>query len=121
MGFPTLVYNQLFLHPPPPTLSFAHQTVIITGANTGIGLETVRHIPRLGAEKVALAVDIAAGEAARTQIESGTGRPGARAVWHLDLADLRAAEADYTGYSAWFDYPLARYPESNVRFQLETP
>jgi len=40
----------------PPPYSFASQTVIITGANTGLGLETARHIVSLGASKAILGI-----------------------------------------------------------------
>ncbi|KAL2814697.1 hypothetical protein BDW59DRAFT_176347 [Aspergillus cavernicola] len=87
MGFGTFVYNQLVVQPPLPSLSFADQTVIITGSNTGIGLETARHIARLGAHKIILGVrNLSAGETARQDIETSTGRPNACEVWHLDLA-----------------------------------
>ncbi|KAL2852452.1 hypothetical protein BJY01DRAFT_96757 [Aspergillus pseudoustus] len=93
MGFPTFVYNQLLVHPRLPPYTFADQTVIITGSNTGIGLETARHISRLGAHKVILAVrNLASGEAAKQSIETSTGRaPGTCVeVWHLDLADTHS-------------------------------
>ncbi|CEN59564.1 hypothetical protein ASPCAL02012 [Aspergillus calidoustus] len=94
MGFPTFVYNQLFVHPQLPPYSFAQLVVIITGANTGIGLETARHISRLGAAKVILAVrNLASGEAARASIESSTGRASGIEVWHLDLADTASVLA----------------------------
>ncbi|KAL3470543.1 hypothetical protein BJX99DRAFT_267391 [Aspergillus californicus] len=88
MGFLTFAYNQLYIQPPLPSLSFTNQTVIVTGSNTGLGLETARHIARLGAHKVILAVrNLSAGETARHDIEISTGRPGACEAWPLDLAD----------------------------------
>ncbi|KAL4865847.1 hypothetical protein BDV12DRAFT_199714 [Aspergillus spectabilis] len=91
MGFPTFCYNQLIIQPPLPSYSFANQTVIITGANTGLGLETARHIARLGASTIIFAVrNTFAGETARQDIESSTGRPGACEVWHLDLGSYES-------------------------------
>lgn len=70
----------------PPAESFACQTVIITGGNTGLGLETARHIVALGAAKVILGVrTLSKGEAAKSDIESSTGRTGVVEVWELDL------------------------------------
>lgn len=89
MGFATFVYNQFFVHPSLPNASFTNQTVIITGSNSGLGRETARHIARLGAQKVILAVrNTSAGESARLDIEQSTGcPPGTCEVWPLDLAD----------------------------------
>ncbi|BCS23683.1 putative short-chain dehydrogenase/reductase family protein [Aspergillus puulaauensis] len=85
---PSFLYSQLFVTPPLPSKSFAEQVVIITGSNTGLGLEAARHIARLGASKVILGVrNISAGEAARQDIESSTGRHNAVEVWQLDLSD----------------------------------
>jgi len=73
------------LHLPPPS-SFTGQTVIITGANTGLGLETARHIVTLGASKVILGVrSISKGETAKASIESTTNRLNVVEVWELDL------------------------------------
>lgn len=84
MGF---YYSQFFVKPAFPTQSFAGQTVIITGANVGLGLEAARHIARLQASKVILAVrNQAGGEDAKQEIERSTGRPGICEVWELDLA-----------------------------------
>lgn len=61
--------------------------MLITGANVGLGLEAARHITRLGAERVILGVrNVAAGEAAKEDIEKSTSRPGVCEVWEIDLA-----------------------------------
>ncbi|KAF8857320.1 putative short-chain dehydrogenase [Acephala macrosclerotiorum] len=70
----------------PPQGSLASQTVIVTGANTGLGLETARHVVALGAAKVILGVrTVSKGNAAKSDIESTTRRPGVVEVWELDL------------------------------------
>jgi NAD(P)-dependent dehydrogenase (short-subunit alcohol dehydrogenase family) len=92
MGF---LYSQLFVRPAAPTQSFAGQTVIVTGSNTGLGKEAARHIARLGAAKLILAVrNVAAGEAAKRDIEATT-RCGASTVevWKLDLASYESVRA----------------------------
>ena len=82
-----VLYSQFFVTPPYPTQSFTGRTVLITGANVGLGLEATRHITRLGAERVILGVrNVAAGEAAKEDIEKTTGRPGVCEVWEVDLA-----------------------------------
>ncbi|KXG54271.1 Short-chain dehydrogenase/reductase SDR [Penicillium griseofulvum] len=84
MGF---LYSQFFVTPTYPTQSFADQTVLVTGANVGLGLEAARHITRLGAARVILGVrNVAAGKEAKEDIEKSTGRSGVCEVWEVDLA-----------------------------------
>lgn len=86
-------YTQLFVTLPYPTHSFSGQTVIITGSNTGLGLEAARHCTRLGAAKVILAVrTISKGEAAKESIESSTNRKGVVEVWPLDLGSYESVK-----------------------------
>ncbi|CAG8108958.1 unnamed protein product [Penicillium salamii] len=81
------LYSQFFVTPQYPGQSFTGQTVLVTGANAGLGLEAARHITRLGAEKVILGVrNVVAGEAAKEDIEKSTGRSGVCEVWKVDLA-----------------------------------
>lgn len=84
MGF---LYSQLLVHPSYPTRSFAGETVLITGANVGLGLEATRHVVRLGAARVILGVrNVEAGEAAKNEIEASTRRAGVCEVWKVDLS-----------------------------------
>ncbi|KAF7179726.1 hypothetical protein CNMCM7691_008776 [Aspergillus felis] len=84
MGF---YYSQFFVRPAYPTQAFTGQTVVITGASAGLGLEAARHIVRLDAAKVVLAVrNLDAGEEAKRDIERTTRRTGICEVWQLDLA-----------------------------------
>lgn len=87
------LYSQFLVTPPKPTKSFAEQTVIVTGANTGLGLEAARHITRLNATKVILAVrNTSKGEAAKRSIEESTGRLGVVEVWPLDLSNYESVK-----------------------------
>ncbi|KAL4997263.1 hypothetical protein BDV10DRAFT_201959 [Aspergillus recurvatus] len=92
MGFLAFLHNQLLITPAIPTTPFTGQTAIVTGSNSGLGLETARHIARLGASKVILAVrNFAAGEVAARDIEQTTTRePGTCEVWPLDLASTQS-------------------------------
>ena len=86
-------YSQFIFTPPYPTYDFTGQTVIVTGANTGLGLEAARHLVRLNAEKVILAVrNLQKGEAAKTSIETSEKKTGVAEVWELDLADHRSVQ-----------------------------
>ena len=65
------------------------QTAIVTGSNTGIGLEASRQLLDLGVSKLILAVrSISKGEAARKDLLAGrSGEKQIVEVWKLDLAD----------------------------------
>lgn len=75
-----------------PTASYIGQTIIITGANSGVGLEAARHIVRLGAAKVILAVrDVSKGERAAADIIASTKTTkNVTEVWPLDLTSLQS-------------------------------
>ncbi|KAF2871560.1 hypothetical protein BDV95DRAFT_572280 [Massariosphaeria phaeospora] len=96
MGFVLqFLKSQLFTKLPYPTSDFTGQTIIITGSNTGLGLEAARHIVRLGAAKVILAVrTIAKGEAAARDIIASTGvKQNVIEVWPLDLSDYESIKS----------------------------
>ncbi|KAI0146699.1 hypothetical protein BJ166DRAFT_69644 [Pestalotiopsis sp. NC0098] len=86
---------QLFTNAPKPTTSFAGQTVIITGSNTGLGYEAAKHILELGCAKLIMAVrSVEKGEAARrTLLEATRARPDVVEVWPLDLASYDSVVA----------------------------
>lgn len=75
------------LHPPcDPTASFAGQTVLVTGANSGLGFEAAVKFVSLGASTVILACrTLAKGEEAKSQIENRIGRKDVCKVLQLDL------------------------------------
>ena len=53
------------------------KTYIVTGSNSGLGLETARHLVEFFALRVILAVrNVAAGETAKKDIQKPTGRKG---------------------------------------------
>jgi len=91
-------YSQFFGTPTYPTKSFAGQTVIVTGSNVGLGLEAARHVYRLNAAKVILAVrTIKKGEAAKEDIvrtvKDRSDGLDAIEVWALDLASTESTVA----------------------------
>ncbi|XP_038073397.1 retinol dehydrogenase 13-like [Patiria miniata] len=68
------------------------KTVLITGANTGIGKETARDLARRGARVILACRDLAKAEAAMTDIREDTGNSNL-AVVKLDLASLASVRA----------------------------
>ncbi|OJJ97565.1 hypothetical protein ASPACDRAFT_45657 [Aspergillus aculeatus ATCC 16872] len=97
-GLRTFLYSQLFVTPPYPRESFANQTIIVTGSNTGLGLEAARHFYRLDCARLILAVrNTAKGEAAKEDIlrSNITHRSDASAieVWSLDLSSTASTVA----------------------------
>jgi retinol dehydrogenase-12 len=94
-SFPTFLKSQLFYTPRVPAeRSFAGKTVIVTGANTGLGLEATRHIVRAGAITVIIACrTLSKGEAAKQDIEAVEKRTGVIQVWELDLSSYASIKA----------------------------
>lgn len=80
-------YEQIFVTPQYPTTDCTGRTIIVTGANTGLGKEAARHLVKLNAERVIITSRTASkGEAAAKEIEqTSTGRKGVVEVWDLDL------------------------------------
>ncbi|KAI9881577.1 MAG: hypothetical protein M1830_000141 [Pleopsidium flavum] len=96
MGYATtFLYSQLLVSLPYPESDFGGQTIIVTGSNTGLGLEAARHFIRLNAAKVILAVRmICKGEAAAADISASTNTPKSRIeVWPLDLSSYDSVKA----------------------------
>ncbi|KAK4545408.1 hypothetical protein LTR36_002758 [Oleoguttula mirabilis] len=89
MSLPSFFYSQLIQKLPYPEASFSGKTVIVTGSNVGLGKEAARHIARLGASNLILAVrNIDKGNAAKEDIERSTGcSKDVIKVWLLDMAD----------------------------------
>jgi len=79
---------------PVPTKSFKGQTVVVTGANVGLGREAARHFARLDASKVILACrSISKGEEAALDIEQSTGHKGVCEVWQVDMGNFDSVKA----------------------------
>ena len=95
IGFlPKFFYKQFFVTPPMPSTDCTGKTIIVTGANVGLGLEAARHYVRLNAEKVILACrSMEKGEAAKQDIEATTKRNGVVEVWSLDLSSYDSVKA----------------------------
>ena len=89
--------TQAWTPPADPTTSFTGRTIVVTGANTGLGFEAALKIYALGAECVVMGVrDIAKGEAAKVEMEkryagiADAGREDALRrieVWKCDMDD----------------------------------
>lgn len=79
---------------PIPTTSFEGQTIIVTGANTGLGLEAVRHFARLNAARIILAVrSIHKGEAAKKTVVIPPGNKTVLEVWQIDMSNYDSIKA----------------------------
>ncbi|MDA2894286.1 oxidoreductase [Mycolicibacterium sp. BiH015] len=73
--------------------SFAGRTVIVTGANSGLGLVTARELARAGATTILAVRDLDKGNAA------AAGMTGDVQVRHLDLQDLGSVQSFADGFS----------------------
>lgn len=83
----TFVRSQWGFTPPLPTTQWTGKTVIVTGANVGLGFEAARHFTRLGASKVIIAArNMPAAQKAKASIELSTKcEPSVVECWPLDL------------------------------------
>ncbi|KAL3294318.1 Short-chain dehydrogenase [Colletotrichum asianum] len=65
----------------------AGKTYIITGSNSGIGFEAVKHLVNLGSGRLIIAVrSIERGQDAKARIDASTDRPDVTEVWQLDMS-----------------------------------
>lgn len=86
------LYSQFFVTPPKPTGDYTGKTILVTGANVGLGKEAARHFANLGAAKVIIAArSIEKGEEAKRDIESTT-KCGTDVIkiWQLDLSSYQS-------------------------------
>ncbi|CZR63677.1 related to light induced alcohol dehydrogenase Bli-4 [Phialocephala subalpina] len=93
--FTDFFYSQLLVTLPYPKTSFSGQIVIVTGSNTGLGLEAARHFVRLNASKVILAVrTLSKGEAAKANILATlpNAYPKIIEIWPLDLSSFESVK-----------------------------
>ena len=94
MGIFSDLHTQVFFKPPVPTADFSGKTIIVTGANVGLGKEAAKHFVRLGAHRVVLAVrSVEKGEAAKAEVEGETKRPGVVDVYELDYSSYASVKA----------------------------
>ena len=78
------------------------RTFVITGSNSGVGLEAARDLAVRGGHVVLAVRDLEAGERARAAITT-TGAKGSAEVRHLDLADLDSVAAFAKGLTEKLD------------------
>ncbi|KAF3389021.1 Short chain dehydrogenase yanD [Penicillium rolfsii] len=86
-GVSSTIYSNLFIELPVQKGDLTGQTIIVTGANQGLGYEASRHFLLLGVERLIMAVrTLAKGETARLKLLKDTGRdPNVIDVWELDM------------------------------------
>jgi retinol dehydrogenase-12 len=78
---------------PYPDTDCTGKTIIITGANIGLGKEAARHFVRLNVKVILAVRSIAKGDDAKKDIESTLGKTGTTEVWELDLASYSSVKA----------------------------
>jgi NAD(P)-dependent dehydrogenase (short-subunit alcohol dehydrogenase family) len=96
-GTTSTILSNLFIKLPPAQAhpDLPNQTVIVTGSNTGLGLEASRHLLRLGVNKLIMAVrSPEKGEAAKRDLLASTDRPASTVeVWALDMDSPASIQA----------------------------
>jgi NAD(P)-dependent dehydrogenase (short-subunit alcohol dehydrogenase family) len=88
------LYQNKWAPPKEPTASFAGKTVLITGANVGLGLEAAIKFVALGASSLIMGVrNLEKGNNAKEVIERRSNRKGVVQVWHLDMSAFDGVKA----------------------------
>ena len=89
------IFSNFFISLPYPEGNLKQQVIIVTGANTGLGLEASRHLVRLGVEKLIMGVrNLEKGETARKDILSSTKRDGSCIeVWPIDMDSYESVKS----------------------------
>ena len=83
----------IWLSTPPPG-TFKGQTILVTGANAGVGLEAVKHFARLGASRIVLGVrSFEKGQPVKDVITSDTSLTTEIDVWEVDLDSFASVKA----------------------------
>nr|OQO31172.1 hypothetical protein B0A51_01904 [Rachicladosporium sp. CCFEE 5018] len=93
---PNLFYSQFFVTPKLPKKDLSGQTIIVTGANVGLGFEAAKHFANMRAERVILACrDQQKGNVAADQIRQSSllAAKTHLEVWSLDLSSYASIEA----------------------------
>ncbi|KAL4941690.1 hypothetical protein BDV06DRAFT_193998 [Aspergillus oleicola] len=99
------VFKLLFtkLNLPSPS-KIRGKTILITGANTGLGREAARHALALGAERVILGVrTLSKGEDAKADIEGTTGVKDRALVWPIDMESFASVRTFADKARAYLD------------------
>jgi NAD(P)-dependent dehydrogenase (short-subunit alcohol dehydrogenase family) len=96
-GLASTIFSNFFVTLPYPESKpgLSEQTVIVTGSNTGLGLEASRHLLRIGVGKLIMAVrNQEKGEKARSELLKSTKRSAdSIEVWHVDMESYDSVKA----------------------------
>jgi NAD(P)-dependent dehydrogenase (short-subunit alcohol dehydrogenase family) len=94
MAATSFLYSQLFVSLPQPDHDFTGQTIVITGANVGLGLNAARHLLELNASYVILGVrDMTKGEIAKKYLEQFAKETSRIDVFELDMEDYQSVQS----------------------------
>lgn len=92
-GLKRLAVNRLY-PPKDATTSFSGKTVVITGANVGLGLEASVKFVALGASSLIMGVrNLDKGNRAKEIVEARTKRKGVVKVWQVDMSRFDSVKA----------------------------
>ena len=94
----------MFITPPLVTTSFQNKTIIITGANTGLGFECAKHILNLRVSTLVLAVrSLAKGEAAAQKLRDGLQQKESSKDYHPTILVRQIDLSSYASVLAFAD------------------
>jgi NAD(P)-dependent dehydrogenase (short-subunit alcohol dehydrogenase family) len=93
LGFSQFIRNQWTISPPVAKADLSGKTVIVTGANIGLGFEAAKHFARMNPGKLILACrSEQKGRAALNELREETGCATAE-LWLLDLASFASVKS----------------------------